>query len=131
MIFVDTSAWFAAVIASDPNHRKAQSWLTANQAKLTTTDYIVDETLTLLRARGQTARALVLGQELFAASRAALHFLTESDIRAAWDVYRKFQDKDWSFTDCTSKVVIEKLGLASAFSFDHHFFQFGSVVVVP
>ncbi len=35
------------------------------------------------------------------------------------------------FADCTSKVVIEKLGLAYAFAFDQHFRQFGTVAIVP
>jgi predicted nucleic acid-binding protein len=33
--------------------------------------------------------------------------------------------------DCTSKVVIERLGLTHALSFDQHFLQFGTVTVVP
>ena len=47
------------------------------------------------------------------------------------EVFRKFSDKDWSFTDCSSKVVIEKFGITRAFALDHHFVQFGSIVVVP
>lgn len=50
---------------------------------------------------------------------------------AAWQVFHDFDDKDWSFTDCTSKVLIEQFGIETAFTFDHHFRQFGTVVVVP
>jgi len=57
--------------------------------------------------------------------------LTENEILAAWQVFLKFDDKQWSFTDYTSKVIIEKLHLSAAFSFDHHFKQFGTVAVVP
>jgi predicted nucleic acid-binding protein len=49
----------------------------------------------------------------------------------AWETFERFADKDWSFTDCTSKVVIEQLGITHAFSFDHHFQQFGTVQLVP
>jgi predicted nucleic acid-binding protein len=45
--------------------------------------------------------------------------------------FRRFADKDWSFTDCTSCVVMQKLGITTACSFDHHFRQFGTVSVVP
>jgi uncharacterized protein len=51
MVFVDTRAWFAAVVPSDPNHPQAASWLAANSEVLITTDYVIDEILTLLRAR--------------------------------------------------------------------------------
>ena len=50
MIFVDTSAWFAAIVPSDPNHPHATSWLAQSSEPLLTTDYVIDEILTLLRA---------------------------------------------------------------------------------
>lgn len=40
-------------------------------------------------------------------------------------------DKQWSFTDCTSRVVMERLGIQKVFAFDDHFRQFGTVTVVP
>ena len=49
----------------------------------------------------------------------------------AWQVFRRFSDKEWSFTDCTSKVVMDRLGITTAFTFDHHFRQFGAVTLVP
>jgi predicted nucleic acid-binding protein len=49
----------------------------------------------------------------------------------AWETFRQFDDKSWSFTDCTSKVVMEQLNIKVAFAFDHHFQQFGTVQVVP
>ena len=49
----------------------------------------------------------------------------------AWFAFSRFADKDWSFTDCTSKVVIERFGISKAFTFDHHFHQFGSLEIFP
>jgi predicted nucleic acid-binding protein len=131
MIFVDTGAWFASTVPSDVDHTSASKWLKQNSEPLLTTDYIIDETLTLLRARGESTRAIRLGEQLFSGALAKIYFLSEDDIRDTWDIFRKFADKAWSFTDCSSKVVIEKLGITQAFCFDHHFVQFGSIVVVP
>lgn len=131
MIFVDTSAWFASLVPSDPNYPAAVAWLAANRSPLLTTDYIVDETLTLLRARGERKRALILGDKFFRAGLADIHKITESDLRFAWETFERFADKDWSLTDCTSKIVIQQLGISQAFAFDHHFEQFGVVQVVP
>lgn len=86
-----------------------------------TTDYIVDETLTLLRARRDPERALALGHDFFEGGLTRLYFLTEDDIRRSWETFRRFADKGWSFTDCTSKVVMEDLGIAHAFAFDDDF----------
>lgn len=130
-VFVDTGAWFALVVPSDPNHARAVGWLTANPRPLLTTDYIVDETLTLLRARGERTRALEIGDEFFNGNLAAVYRLADDDVQKAWEVFRDFDDKDWSFTDCTSKVVIEQMRIKTAFAFDRHFKQFGNVIVVP
>jgi uncharacterized protein len=131
MIFVDTGAWYASTVPDDDNHQKAQEWLRANDQPLLTTDYVIDETLTLLKVRGHAPLALDLGVALFAGELADVVLVTEDDIQQAWQTFRQFHDKDWSFTDCTSKVVMERLRAAQAFSFDHHFRQFGSVGVVP
>jgi predicted nucleic acid-binding protein len=72
MVFVDTSAWFAAIVPSDPNHTSAAHWLAVNAEVLITTDYIVDEALTLLRARGERQRAKLLGKKFFKGSIADL-----------------------------------------------------------
>jgi uncharacterized protein len=132
MIFVDTGAWYSSLVASDADHARAAEWLSKNTEPLLTTDYVLDETLTLLRARGQPHIAIEFGSRIWERGEIArLHLLTEDDLLEAWRVFRDFDDKDWSFTDCTSKIAIERLGITHAFSFDHHFSQFGTVIVQP
>ena len=131
MIFVDTGAWYASLVPTDPDHLKAGQWLAANHSPLLTTDYVIDETLTLLRMRGERKRALLLGTRFFHNGLAEVHKVTAADLNLAWETFEKFNDKNWSFTDCTSKVVMEQLEIEIAFAFDHHFHQFGTVQVVP
>lgn len=109
----------------------AAAFLAANREPLLTTDYIVDETLTLLRARGERQRSLKLGEQFFMSRVAEVYQLTADDLLHAWKVFRDYADKDWSFTDCASKAVIEQLGINTAFAFDKHFRQFGTVSIVP
>jgi uncharacterized protein len=109
MIFVDSSAWFESIIPSETNHRRAARWLSHNNQPLLTKDFVADETLTLLRARGEDVSALALGAQMFDGEIAQIYYLTEDDILAPWQVFSTYTDKEWSFTDCTSKVVIEKL----------------------
>lgn len=130
-VFVDTGAWFAAVTPTDPNHAITSAWMTTNDSPLLTTDYVVDETLTLLRARGENKRALAIGEQFFNSDLAMVYRLTDEDLFAAWEVFRIYDDKEWSFTDCASKVVMEKFGVMTAVAFDHHFRQFGTVIVIP
>ena len=61
MIFVDTGAWFAAFVPNDPDHAAADAWLGQNDDLLVTTDYVVDELLTLMKCRGEFERAIGAG----------------------------------------------------------------------
>jgi uncharacterized protein len=131
MIFVDTGAWFASVVPSDSDYPLASAWLNQNTKPLITTDYVVDETLTLLRMRREKQRAILLGDAFFSGKLTRIHHVTVAEVQQTWQVFRQFSDKDWSFTDCTSKVVMEALQISQAFAFDHHFRQFGSVQVFP
>ncbi|MFO0804018.1 MAG: PIN domain-containing protein [Gemmataceae bacterium] len=131
MTFVDSSGWFALYVMKDPNHAEACQWMLENRSILLTTDYVIDETLTLLRARGQRSIALEFGRDMFELGAAKVHFVGKPEATAALAIFQVFDDKDWSFTDCTSKVVIDQLGIRTAFAFDHHFRQFGTVAVVP
>jgi predicted nucleic acid-binding protein len=131
VIFVDTGAWFAAFVPNDADHAAADIWLEANTEPLVTTDYIVDELLTLLKMRGEYQRALEVGPLLLQGEIAYLEWVGQGDVRKAWTIFQQYQDKDWSFTDCISRVVIERLEIQTAFAFDDHFRQFGTVTVVP
>lgn len=130
MISVDTGAWFARFVPSDPYHDRVKAWFDANDQRLVTSDYCVDETLTLLLVRGHHRRLLHAGTVLFDESVAALHFLTPQQIQRAWILFRQRMMSGWSFTDCTSKIVIDDLGITAAVALDDHFRQFG-VATIP
>lgn len=131
MIFADTGAIFALFVQSDVNSSKARLWLRKNREPLVTTDYIVDELLTLFRRRGEGDRGLRAGKVLLAGSLARWEWVKAGDVLGAWEIYQRFHDKEWSFTDCVSLAVMERLGVKKAFSFDHHFRQFGKVTTLP
>ena len=131
LVFVDTGGWFASIVPWDANHDLAKNWLAQNNQTLLTTDSVLSETLTLLRIRGERERAIWLGEKIWSEELAVLYMADREDQLAAWDVFRRFADKDWSFVDCLSKVVMERLEIDTAFSFDHHFRQFGNVQVTP
>jgi predicted nucleic acid-binding protein len=131
MIFVDSGGWYALIVPSSPEHHQMRSWHQGNREPLITTDYVLDETLTLLRARGRNDRALAVGRDLLEGVLSAVHKVEAADIAAGWDVFSRFSDKGWSFTDCVSYAVMQRLGITTAASFDHHFRQFGTVTVVP
>ena len=131
MIFVDTSAWFALAVPSEPEHGRTVEWLSSNRQPLLTTDYIIDEVLTLMRMRREAQRARRLGQQLIEGRIASIEWVVQNDILRAWQIYQDYEDKNWSFTDCVSRVVMERLGIRTAFALDDDFRQVGTVIVVP
>jgi predicted nucleic acid-binding protein len=131
MIFVDTGAWFATFVPSDPDHSAASTWIERNTKPLITTDYIIDELLTLLLRRGEGLRIMPAGHALFSEAIARIEWVSQQDVRLGWDFFSQYHDKDWSFTDCVSRALINRLGIRVAFAFDKHFRQFGDLQVVP
>lgn len=130
-VLVDTSAWFALYVPDDEDHATAVQWYDANELPLLTTDYVIDELLTLLRFRGETRRSIDVACDLTKGLDVRIERVTAGDFSAAIEVFQRYADKLWSFTDCTSRVLMERLGIRQAFSFDEHFHQFGTVAVVP
>ncbi len=115
MIFVDTSAWYALYDRKEQHHREATRWFERNRTPLMTTDYVFDETLTILKARGQSREALGFGQYVFGGdTRIFLYHVEEDDLRSAWRTFVRFADKDWSFTDCVSTASVRSSWRRSA-----------------
>ena len=131
MIFVDTGAWYARYVADDVDHAMAVAWFSSVPDRLVTTDYVVDELLTLLKARGYAEIAFTVGAPLVSGIVCHLEHVEPHDVARAWIVFSTHRDKTWSFTDCTSRVVMERLNIKTACAFDEHFRQFGNLIVVP
>jgi predicted nucleic acid-binding protein len=129
-IFVDSSAWYALVNARDKNHLAAKRFLEAGH-RLLTTNFVIDETITLVLVRKGYQAAVDLGEQLWSEEQARIVWLSRTDQRAAWQLFKRYSDKEFSFTDCTSFVVMERLELTHAFAFDEHFDQTGQFVRVP
>jgi predicted nucleic acid-binding protein len=131
MRFVDTSAWYAAYVPVDANHAAVRESLFARGESLVTSDFVVDETMTLLIARHERARAVQFGRDVLTGGIALLEVVTLSDIRAAYDLVVRFNDKAWSFTDFTSLIVMQRLSIGDAVSLDRDFEQVPGTVVHP
>lgn len=131
MIFVDTSIWYAANGVEDRAHAAARSLLLEAATDLVTTDYVVDELLTLLVMRRRRDIAVRVGPGFWSETTARLVWTTQADVAAAWQIFESFDDKTGSFTDCVSYAVIERLGIRHALALDEHFKQFGFVEVRP
>ena len=125
-LFVDASGWTALFNPRDQYYfqvRGKMQMILGQINRLVTTDYVLDETITNLMSTVNHP----------AAEKFAVWVLSQKHIRVVhideelWDealaLFQKYDDKDFSFTDCTSFVVMQQQKLRDVFSFDHHFEQ--------
>jgi predicted nucleic acid-binding protein len=130
-IFVDTSAWDAIADAGDPNHEMALLFNDeiADRCQLVVTNYVLDELYTLLLMNVGYQRTVDFKRNLDTLAQEGILVIiwVSEDIAAeAWAVFEQFNvDKQWSFTDCVSYVVMKQREIVEAFAFDHHFAQMG------
>ena len=130
-IFVDTSAWYALLDKNDANHYAAVKFYDSLVHPLVTSNYIADEVITLARIRLGYKVAVEIGQKLWAESIANLIRVMPEDEKKAWEIFVKYRDKTFSFTDCSSFALMERIGITEVFAFDEHFTQYGSFVALP
>ena len=129
-IFVDTSAWYAIIDKNDRDHKAAVKKVRILDRPLLTSNYILDEILTLLKTRLGPSIAIPFGQKLWDQEVSALVRITEEDEEKAWGMFRQYEDKGFSFTDCTSFALMERLDINTVFAFDDHFVQYGKFVIL-
>ena len=130
LVFVDTGAWYALQDADDRWHEAALRFFDA-MPRLITTNFVIDETITLLSRNLGHGAALAVGEKLWTGALAQIVRVSRADEQAAWNLFKRYDDKTFSFTDCTSFAVMERLGLREAFTFDDHFAQTGQFIRVP
>ena len=130
-VFVDTGAYFALTFTGDENHRAARALyeqLTTERRQLVTTNFVLAETHALLLNRLNRTIALRVLESIDQSSTRIVR-VSASDERLAREILRRYRDKDFSLTDAASFVVMERLGLSTAFAFDRHFAQYGLTVL--
>ena len=125
MIFLDTGFLFALISKRDAHHARVvevfQAFRNMRLADhLLTTNHVVAETITLTRRIGHTEAAR-LGEQLFGEKLARIHWAAPEEERQAFDYFKRHQDQTYSFVDCLSFVVMEKLGIREALAVDSDF----------
>ena len=127
-VFVDTGGWVALRYGRDQYHGRARAILRrlrADDTGLVTTEWVLAESVTLLKARGAIDHALALGEALQAGRLGHLLESTPERRRRAWELLVRYRDRRVSWVDCASFAVMEELGLTQFFGFDEDFSRAG------
>lgn len=131
-LFVDTSGWVMLADGDEPMHRRAvavRDTCLADGGLLVSTDYIMDETLTLLRVRRSLETAMAWWDSVEASPRIGWEWIDPVRAEKARRWMFRWRDKEFSFTDCTSFVVMKERRLRRALTSDRHFKQAGFEIV--
>ena len=133
-LFVDTGAFIALTDADDENHKSAAAFYRnarEEETRFITTNFVVCETLNYLRARISHPIAVLFRENLKKSRFIEIATVTPSVEDEAITIFKRYAEKDFSFTDCTSFSVMRSLKLKSAFAFDKHFEQFEGIRRLP
>ncbi|MBI5053097.1 MAG: type II toxin-antitoxin system VapC family toxin [Chloroflexi bacterium] len=131
---IDTSAIYSLVVRADKNHEAARvllkTWLKQKNA-FVLADVVFIESMTLLKSRFGSEVALKVGRELRANPVYLWMALGADGERETWEVFQKYADKEWSYTDCALLALSQHLKTDHVFSFDSHFDQMSTVKRIP
>lgn len=127
-LFVDTAGWTMLADERDPQHRTARSfrddWL-ASAGMLVSSDFVMDETLTLIRVRLGLDAAERWWDQVEGSPRVRWEWIDPARAEKARHWFFRWRDKDFSFTDCSSFVVMKERRIRAALTNDRHFVQAG------
>ena len=123
-LFVDTSAWYPAVVKNHPDHRRVAAALTraVQQGKrVVTTNLVIAETHALLLRRANASVALAFARTVRLPPNLVVTSDPDLEAIALGDWLERFSDQEFSLTDAVSFAVMARRGIADALTLDRHF----------
>jgi len=116
-VLVDTSALIALFIKSEQYHVAAQEFFRQHsQTRWIILSTVFSETVTWVRSRISPRTSIQIGQTL-REDRDYIQ-LSEVDDAATWEAFCQYDDKLWSYTDCSILVMAKRLEVFHVVSFD-------------
>jgi predicted nucleic acid-binding protein len=127
-LFIDTAGWMSMADRNDAHHTDStqvrDNWLEEGGI-LVTSDYVIDETLTLIRVRLGIDAAEKWWDIVSDSPRLKVEWINSERAEKARRWFFRWRDKSFSFTDCTSFIVMRELRLKKVLTGDRHFIEAG------
>ncbi len=127
MIFLDTSVLVAYIVDRDSNHGKAvqlvDSIIAGRYGSAVTSDYVFDETVTVVLVRTKSLRSAITSGQLIKES---IGVISVNDIifENAWKLFKDQESTRFSFTDCTILALISANHIENLATFDKELDKF-------
>lgn len=130
-LFVDTSAWYPAVVGAHADHsavaRVLEDAVRAG-VRLVTTNLVIMETQALLMHRVDRTIALTFARTVYEPPMLVVHSTPEIERRAIAEWMTRYSDQDFSFADAVSFAVMKQRGITQALTLDRHFVTAGFAI---
>ncbi|MEA3211812.1 MAG: hypothetical protein QOE70_4869 [Chthoniobacter sp.] len=130
-VLADSSFWVALRVSRDVNHEAARilaARLLRERTRLVVTPLIFAEVHARC-CRSVPLREQVI-RDIWENPVIEVEHLEPPDYQRAVELLRAQQDKDYPFCDATSFVLMQRLEITRAASYDDHFRQFGRFEVL-
>lgn len=127
-IFVDSGAWIALALTSDPLHARAREiWARVRSAgaRIFTSVPVVLETFTFLDRNARRDVALAWKDALASVRGLTVLGCDAEDLKRSWIWFRRRDLHKLSAVDAMSFTLMKRHKLPVAFAFDHHFAAVG------
>ncbi len=127
-VFLDTSFAIALSSTTDQNHTRAvqlADQIETNKTHLVTTQAILLEIGNALSKQRYRVSAIQLLESLKADPNVEVLGLTNELYLAAFNLFKRREDKEWGLVDCVSFIVMQNRKMADALTADDHFHQAG------
>ncbi len=132
-IFLDTSGLIALSDEKDKNHEKAKVYLkekVQEGARLVIGKNILVEYIDGVTKRVSKEKAIEELEKVMNSRLLVMESVSESDWNKALTYFRKYHDHRIDLTDCLSFVIMERLEIKTAFTFDSDFKIHGFNVLI-
>ncbi len=129
--FIDSSYWIALRNRADENYPAAREigvHLAGQRASLLSTTFVFAEIYAWF-SRNQKMREQVI-KDFWEQGSLRLVDPTHADQKAALQILREYADRDYSFCDAVSFIVMRRFQVGRVAAFDDHFRQFGEFEVI-
>ena len=133
IILIDTGYMVAFFNKKDKHYREARETIKqiledSPQIKFIYSDYIFDEFVTLMKKEKIFIEKIKKAGENILKSNIWKMFQIDGNIFSkTWEMIKKYDDKEWSFTDASSFVLMEELGIRYYLAYDGHFSQYENI----
>ncbi len=130
LLFIDTSAFYAFIDDSDESYKKITEIFQKRTEHFVTSNYILDELITLLRVRKIPLKKFKIFIDALWNNEICdvIRIIEDIDFNA-WQMMNKYKEHSFSFTDCTSFILMKNYNINKVCTLDKHFQIVGFEVI--